>query len=191
MWIRCGIERNVIAFTVLLALVGCDNSCVTGVIPTDRFTKAQQSGMKVVIPWASHAKTCRVAGYIVMGPSDGASGEIVVTREGTTVLFGSPREIRVQSRRGSLVGIQDLSGAGRFDWISYTAIDPTDGLEYTIIDADADGRLDTKIGENAGFANIDGQWARFEKRGAQLGAVVAGEWRPIEMHGRTWQLQVK
>lgn len=126
-----------------------------------------------------------------MGPSDGASGEIVVTRDGTTVLFDGLRNIHVRSPAGSVVSVQDLSGTGRFDWISYTAIDPTDGLTYNIIDADADGRLDTKIGDNAGYANINGEWAQFEKRGTQLGVVVAGEWRPIEMHGRTWQLQPK
>lgn len=62
MWIRCGIERNASVFAVLLALAGCDNSCVTGAIPADTFTKEQQAERKVAIPWASHAKTCRVAG---------------------------------------------------------------------------------------------------------------------------------
>jgi hypothetical protein len=183
--------RNASVLTVLLALAGCDNSCVIGAVPTDKFTKAQQSEMKVVMPWAKHAQTCRIAGYIVMGPTDGSSGEIVVTRDGTSVLLEGPRQIHVQSPGGSLVSIQDLSGAGQFDWISYSAIDPADGLKYTITDADADGRLDTKIGDNAGFANINGEWARFEKRGDQLGAVVAGEWRPLEKHGRNWQVQSK
>ncbi len=185
------IPRNASVLTVLVSLAGCDNSCVTGAIPTDTFTKVQQSQMNVVMPWAGHARTCRIAGYTVMGPADGASGEIVVVRDGSRVLFEGAREIHVMSAGGSLVGIQDLSGAGQFDWISYSAIDPTDGLRYTITDADADGRLDTKIGDNAGFVNINGQWARFEKRDSQLGAVIAGEWRPLEKHERVWQVQSK
>jgi hypothetical protein len=189
---RCVIQRGACLLAVLLALPGCDNnSCVTGAIPTNSFSKAQQSEIKVVMPWANHAQTCRIAGYIVMGPADGASGEIVVTRDGASVLFEGTREIHVKSPDGSTVSIQDLSGAGRFDSISYDAIDPADGLKYVITDADADGRLDTKIGDKAGFANINGEWARFEKHGEQLGAVVAGEWRPLEKHGRIWQLQTK
>jgi hypothetical protein len=97
----------------------------------------------------------------------------------------------VQSPGGSLVSIQDLSGAGQFDWISYSAVDPADSLKCAITGADADGRLDTKIGDNAGFAIINGEWARFEKRGDQLGAVVVGEWRSLEMHRRIWQVQSK
>jgi hypothetical protein len=184
-------QRSAVSFAFLLALTGCGDSCVTGAIPMDGLTKAQQSEMKVAVPWGSHAQTCRIASYVVMEPADGAPGEFFVMRDATTVAFDGPRNIHVQSPTGSMVGMQDLSGAGRFDWISYTAIDPTDGLTYNIIDADADGRLDTKIGENAGFANINGEWARFEKRGDQFGAVVAGEWRPLEMHGRVWRLQSK
>jgi hypothetical protein len=192
MWIDLVTRRNVFVLTVLLALAGCGNDeCTTGAIPTKSFTGAQQSEMKVLVPWLNHAKTCRVAGYIVMGPADGALGELIVTRDGMSVLFESPREIHVQSSGGSLVSIQDLSGAGRFDSISYTIIDPTDGLKYVVTDANADGRLDTKIGDKAGFANINGEWARFEKRGDRLGAVVAGEWRPLEKQGRIWQLQAK
>jgi hypothetical protein len=192
MWSSYEIKRNVCFLVVLLALAGCDkSSCVTGAIPTNSFSKAQQSEMKVVMPWAKNAQTCRIAGYTVMGPADGSSGEIVVIRDGTSVLLESPRQIHVQSPGGSLVSIQDLSGTGQFDWISYSAIDPADGLKYTVTDADADGRLDTKIGDKAGFTNINGEWARFEKRGGQLGGIVAGEWRPLEKRGRIWQLQSK
>jgi hypothetical protein len=108
----------------------------------------------------------------------------MVTRNGTTVLITKEGVIHVRSRDGSLVSLQDIGGAGRFDWISYDAIDPADGQRYSFTDADADGYLDTKIGEKAGFANLDGKWSRLEKRGHQLGAMVDGEWQPLEKQGR-------
>jgi hypothetical protein len=82
------------------------------------------------------------------------------------------------------VSLQGFGGTDRFDWISYDAIDPADGQRYSFTDANADGRLDTKIGEKAGFVNLDGKWSQLEKHGDQLGALVDGKWRPIEKQRR-------
>ena len=185
------IQRSPYVLVALLSLGGCGNGCVTGALQTNGFTKEQQTLLKLEVPWASHAKTCQVAGYEVTGPADGAPGEIVVTRNGIAVYIAGPGQIHIQSKGGSLVSIQDLGGTGRFDWVSYDVVDPADGQKYNITDADADGRLDTKIGDRAGFVNINGQWSQFEKRAGQVGAVVAGEWRPLQKHGRIWQLQTK
>ncbi len=115
----------------------------------------------------------------------------MVTRNGASVYIAGPNQVHVQSRGGSLVSIQDLGGTGRFNWVSYDVVDPSDGQKYNVTDADADGRLDTKIGDREGFVNINGQWSKFEKRSGQLGAVVAGECRPLEKHGRIWELKAK
>jgi len=185
------IQRYAYVLGALLSLAGCGNGCITGALPTNGFTKAQQSLMKLEVPWAAHAKTCQVAGYEVTGPADGSSGEVFVARNGTSVYIAGPSQIHIQSNDGSLVSIQDLGGTGRIDWVSYDVIDPIDGRKYNVTDANADGQLDTKIGDHAGFVNINGQWCRFEKRAGQLGAIVAGEWRPLEKRGRIWQLQAK
>jgi hypothetical protein len=124
-----------------------------------------------------------------MAAAEGAPEEIVVTRNGTTVSITGPGEVHVRSREGALVSVQDVSGTGRFDWISYSTIDSTDGLEYSVTDADADGRLDTKIGEHASFVNLGGGWSQLEKRGDQLGAVVDGEWRPLQRQGKLFRVK--
>lgn len=71
----------------------------------------------------------------------------------------------------------------------YTAMAPADGTPGEIFVTRngitvSDGRLDSKIGEHAGFVNLNGQWSRLEKRGEQLGALVNGEWRLLEKDGR-------
>src|SRR5258708_692175 len=185
------IQRSACVLVALLPLAGCDHSCVTGALSTKGLTKEQQSIVTLAAPWGTHARTCQVAGYQVAGPADGSSGELLVTGNGATVYIAGPNQIHVQSKGGSLVSIQDLGGTGRFDWVSYDVLDPADGQKYNVTDADADGRLDTKIGDRAGFVNINGQWSKFDKRSGQLGAVVAGEWRPLEKHDRLWQLKTK
>jgi|GraSoiStandDraft_46_1057282.scaffolds.fasta_scaffold481301_2 hypothetical protein len=171
-------------FTALLALAGCGDSCVVGPLSTAGMTATQRAVLQMEAPWMKHAKTCRIGGYLVMAPADGTPDEIWVTRNGTTVNMTERDSIDIQSRAGSLVSLQDPGGVGRFDWVSYSAVDPADGQKYSVTDADADGRLDTKIGDHAGFVNLGGEWSRLEKRGNQLGAIVAGEWRPIEKQGR-------
>jgi DNA-binding beta-propeller fold protein YncE len=119
-----------------------------------------------------------------MAPADPTPSEIYVTRNGTTVWMTDRGTIDIRSSDGSLVSVQDLDGTGRFTLVSYDAIDPSDGQKYSFTDANADGRLDSKIGQQAGFVNLDGQWSRLEKRGNQLGALVNGEWRPLEKQGK-------
>ena len=174
---------------VLLTLSGCGSSCVTGPVATTGLTAQQQAALKLDAPWTKHAKTCRIGGYVVMAPEDGASGEMVVMRDGTTVDIEGLGEIHVRSRDGSIVSVQDLGDTGRFDWISYSTIDPADGQKYNVTDSNADGRLDLKIGSNSGFVDINGEWSQLEKHGDQLGAVVAGEWRPLEKEGQVFRLK--
>jgi hypothetical protein len=168
----------------LLTLAGCGDSCVTGPISTAGATATQQALVKVLSPWTQHAKTCKIGGYVVMGPADGTPSEIFVTRNGTTIDITEEGAIHVRARDGSLASIQAFGDAGHFDWISYDAIDPADGQKYSFTDSDADGRLDTKIGEKAGFVNLDGGWSQLEKRGGKLGALVGGEWRPLKEQER-------
>ena len=183
-------RRSMFALMALLTLAGCGDSCVNGPMSSAGATSLQQAITKMEMPWSQHARTCQLGGYSAMAPAEGTPNEIVVTRNGTTVYITKGGAIYVRSRDGSLVNIQDVGGAGRFDWISYDAIDPADGQKYSFIDADADGRLDTKIGEKAGFVSLDGRWSMLEKRGKQLGALVDGEWRPLEKKGRMlYQLQ--
>jgi hypothetical protein len=177
-------QRSLFTLTALLTLAGCGDSCVTGPISNSGATATQQALAKALSPWTQHAKTCQIGGYVVMGPAEGTPTEIFVTRNGTTVNITERGAIHVRAKDGSLVSIQDFGGADHFDWISYDAIDPADGKRYSFTDANADGRLDTKIGEKAGFVNLDGKWSQLEKRGNELGALVDGEWRPLEKQGR-------
>jgi len=181
--------RGLFILPVLLTLAGCGDSCVTGPPSTAGLTEFQKAVLKMEAPWMKNAKTCQVEGYLVMAATDGSSKEIIVTRDGTTVVISGEGEIYLQAKDGSLVSVQDREDTGRFDWVSYSAIDPDDGQEYSITDANADGRLDTKLGEHAGFVNLGGEWFRFEKQGDQIGAVVHGEWRALEKHGRVHRLK--
>jgi hypothetical protein len=177
-------RRNICMLTPVIALAGCGDSCVTGPISTSGATELQQALVKMESPWTQHAKTCRLAGYVVMAPADAAPSEIYVTRNGTTIYVTEQGTVFVRSKDGSLVSIQDFDGAGRFRWVSYDAVDPVDGQKYSFTDADADGRLDSKMGDKAGFVNLSGRWAQLEKRGDQLGALIDGEWHPLEKQGR-------
>jgi hypothetical protein len=168
----------------LLALGGCDDSCVTGPISTAGTTEVDQALLDWSPTWNRHAKTCQVGGYTVIGPAESAPGEIYVTRNGTTVWITEQGTIDIRSRDGSLVSVQDMDSTGHFTLVSYDAIDPADGQKYSFTDANADGRLDTKIGDHGGFVNLDGQWLRLEKRGDQPGALVNGEWKPLEKRGK-------
>ncbi len=176
--------RSTFVVVSLVLLSGCDESCVSGPISAAGATPLQIAVTKAESPWARNAKTCQLGGYEVIVPAEGAPAEIFVTRNGTTVWIDERGTIYVRSKDGSLVSLQDLNHAGRFDWISYSAIDAADGQKYDVIDADADGPLDTKFGEKGGFVNLEGEWARMEKRGDQLGAIVGGDWRPIESEKR-------
>jgi hypothetical protein len=183
--------RGTISLAVLTTLAACgDDSCVTGVLSTDGLPELQQLIVKSEAPWMKNAKSCQVGGYLVMAPADGAApGEIVVTRNGTTVIIDERNTIYIQAKDKSLVSVQDRDAIGRFDWVSYDAIDPADGQKYSFTDVNGDGRLDTKIGEHGGWVNLNGDWSKFEKHGEQLGAVVDGEWRPLEKQGRLWRVK--
>jgi hypothetical protein len=180
--------RYLLLLGAFAALSGCDNECTLGSVPSSELSKEQQDEMKLFAPWLSHVKVCRIGGYVVMGPADGGSEDLIVTRSGTSVLFESAAQIHVQSKGGSLVSIQDLGGTGLFDSVSYSIVDPEDGQKYTVTDANADGHLDTKVGEHGFFVNIDGKWCKAEKLGDQPGAIVDGMWKALKKKGRVWGL---
>ena len=183
--------RGILALAVLTTLAGCssDDSCVTGSLTTAGLTEVQRAIVNMEAPWTKKARTCKVGGYLVMSPAENSTGDIIVTRNGTTVIIDERNTIYVQSKDHSLVSLQDRDGIGRFDWVSYDAIDPTDGKKYSISDMNADGQPDMKIGEQAGFVNLGEEWSRFEKHGKQIGAVVNGEWQPLEKHGRLFRVK--
>ena len=177
-------RRSMFTLATLLALAGCDDSCVTGPLSTAGAKEIQQAFLKWDSPWTQHAKTCHVGGYTVIGPAESAPGEIYVTRNGTAVWMTERGTIDIVSREGFVVSVQDLDATGRFTLVSYDAIDPADGQKYSFTDANTDGRLDSKIGAHAGFVNLDGKWSQLQKRGDQLGALVNGEWQPVEKQGK-------
>ena len=171
-----------------LLLEGCRDECVTGPLSTHGLSQQEADFLKVVWPWTQQSKTCRVSGYLLVVPANGGPDGILVAPDGTKVMFMGPGNWAVQAKDGSLTTLQDLTGGGRFDSISYSAIDPADGQKFSVTDANADGVLDLKIGDHGGFVNISGQWCRLEKRGDQVGAIVGGEWKPLQKEGRVYRL---
>ncbi len=178
------------AFAAVLCLAGCSDRCESGSAFRDMSEQEAQK-LKVMMPWTTESITCRIPGYTLMAPTKGGSQGAVIGPGGTTVFFWGPRSVALTNGGEVLVSIDDHAASGRVDSISYGIVDPTDGQKYSVTDADADGRLDTKIGDHGGFVNINGKWCLMEKRAGQLGAHVDGKWEPLEKRGHVWLLQAQ
>ena len=181
----------VLPLAALSSLAGCRSDCVVGPLSTIGLSQQETELLNDLAPWATNAKTCTESGYALIVPADGGPGGIVVTPDGTKMLYLGTRTVAIQTKAGYLATLHDLGNTGRFDSVSYDVIDPADGQKYFVTDADGVGRLNTKIGEHGGFVNIDGQWCRLEKRAEQLGAIVDGTWKPLEKQGRVWRVRLK
>lgn len=147
--------------------------------------------MEALVPWARRARVCELGGYVALGPENGSPPELVVTRPGLIVWVKAERDIDVVSGKDVLVSARESGTPGAVAFLSYTIVDSSTGLKYSVTDVDGDGTLDTKIGESDGFVNIAGSWARLERRGTQRGAIVGGHWEPITQVNGKWVLGKK
>ena len=156
-------------------------------MPISAFKPEERDMAKAEMPWWKDTKACKVSAYSVFGPSDPKSGALVITPAfGWKVMFDSPTFVIAMTPKGNMVTLE-MNADGALTSIGYDAIG-ADGKKVQVIDQNADGVLDHKMTADGFFVNIDGQWARFEKKDGKPGAVTSGGWRPLVIVDRVWKL---
>jgi hypothetical protein len=177
--------RVVVLSALLGSLAACGSDCEVGPISTSTLSDQQRLEMRLLMPWFEHAKACKVAGYNVIGPEAQVNGDLtVLATTGTAVTFTGPSQVAVFTKSKATATIE-VGEDGSLVRISYTG-KGIDGTLVSFVDEDGDGRIDTQIGSAGVWVNVDGQWAKVEKRGERPGAVVLGKWAPMKKVGRVW-----
>ena len=127
--------------------------------------------------------------YRVYGPPDAAAakadGSLWVVKDGQPmVMIDGPNEIEIISRNRPVLTIQDRSGKGSFDFVSYDVRDSNGKYVGSVTDGDMEGQPGFKLlDDGKTFAYVHDSWLPFEKHGTQLGVVGPSGWQAVQRQG--------
>lgn len=139
------------------------------------------TGLKSNTDWLKRVRSCTVGRYVVSGPADGSSNNLIVTKDGIFVTIIEPNQTLLFEGHDRLVtALSDQDADGRFDSIDYRGRDKQTGKDVWVYDTDFDGRTDMLIvdepdGTSKHLFQIEGVWLERVSQDGQLGFMIDGK----------------